>query len=176
MGLFNFSSLVKVNQVSKKQNFLIASESTVLASVKDTAGSPEATLTANTVIVDSQAPTRRFSLRSLNFTRKNQEVRNKTLPAVQEQEIREDSSIPSTNKISSAEKSAENSALALRSLIVGPASTLASKNTTPSLANIKSQLLQTKTANKVIASLKELPASDDPLHADKTGVPSMPYV
>ena len=81
-------------QISKKQNVLIASESTVLASVKDTAGSPEATLTANTVIVESQAPTRRFSLRSLNFTRKNQEVRNKTLPAAQEQEIREDSSIP----------------------------------------------------------------------------------
>ena len=124
-------------------------ESTVLASVKDTAGSQDATVSA---------PSRRFSLRSLKFNR----------------EKHEESFMPS-NKVSSAEKRADNSALALRSLIVGPNSTLqvASQNTapalTPNLANIKSQLLQPKTANQVIASLKELPASDDPLHADKTG-------
>jgi hypothetical protein len=168
MGFFNFLSQAKVNQVSKEQNVPIQSTA-ALASVKDTAGSPEETVTAITAIIESKAPTRRFSLRSLNFTRKDQEVRNTTLPAIQEQEKREDSSMPSNNKVSSADKRAKNSALALRSLIVGPTSTLASQNTTPSLANIKSQLLQTKTANKVIASLKELPASDDPLHADKSG-------
>ena len=89
----SFKLLSQANQVSKEQNVPI--ESNVLASVTGkytlAAGSPEVTVTA---VVESQAPTRRFSLRSLNFTRKNQEVRNKTLPAVQEQEIREDSSIP----------------------------------------------------------------------------------
>ena len=168
MGFFNFSSSqAKVNQVSKEQNVPI--EPTILASVKDTAGSTEATVTTNAAIVESQAPTRRFSLRLLNFTRRDQEVHNTTLPVVQEQEKREESTIPSNGKFSSADKRAKNSALALRSLIVGPTSMLASQNTTPSLANIKSQLLQPKTANKVIASLKELPASDDPLHADKSG-------
>jgi hypothetical protein len=165
MGFFNFLSQAKVNQVSKEQNVPIQSTA-ALASVKDTTGNPEETVTTITAIVESQALTRRFSLRSLNFTRKDQEIRNTTLPAIQEQEKREDSS---NNKVSSADKRAKNSALALRSLIVGPTSTLASQNTTPSLASIKSQLLQTKTANKVIASLKELPASDDPLHADKSG-------
>ena len=171
MGFFKFLSQAKVNQVSKEQNVPI--ESTILASVKDTAGSPEATVTANTTIVEAQTPTRRFSLRSLNFTRKDQEVHNTTLLATQEQEKRENASLHSDKKASSADKRAKNSALALRSLIVGPTSTLATQNTPaltmPNLANIKSQLLQPKTANKVIASLKELPACDDPLHADKSG-------
>ena len=170
MGFFKFSS--QANQVSKEQN--VSTESTVLASesATDTAGTPEVTITVNTVAVESQAPTRRFSLRSLNFTRRDQEVHNTALPAIQEQEKREDSSVPS-NKVSSADKRAKNSALALRSLIVGPTSTLVSQNTlistTPNIANIKSQLLQPKSANKVIANLKELPASDDPLHAEKSG-------
>ena len=142
-------------------------ESTVPASVKDAAGSPDATGTAKTAASWFQAPTRRFSLRSLGFTRRDH---NTALPAIQGQE---ESLMPS-NKVSSADKRAQNSALALRSLIVGPESTLqaASQNTpalTPNLANIKSQLLQPKTANKVIASLKELPASDDPLHAGAKG-------
>ena len=144
-------------------------DSAVLALVNDTAGSPEVTVTANTA---SQAPTRRFSLRLLNITRRDQEVQNTALPAVQEQDKRNDFFMFS-NKVSRADKRARNSALALRSLIVGPTSTFASQNTpaltTPNLANIKSQLLQPKTANKVIANLKELPACDDPLLDDKSG-------
>ena len=74
----------------------------------------------------------------------------------------------------SVDEVAKNSALALRSLIVGSTSTPASQKTTAStspslLANLKSQLLQPKTANKVIALLKDLPSSDDPSHADKPG-------
>ena len=168
MGSFKFLS--QANQVSKDQNNPI--ESTVLVSVngkKDTAGISEATVTANTAVVESQAPTRRFSLRSLNFTRRDQqEGHNTALPAIQGQDKREDSFMPS-NKLSSTDKRAKNSALALRSLIVGPTSTLASHNATPNLTNLKSHLLHPKTANKVIANLKELSSSDDPLHADKSG-------
>ena len=171
MGFFKISSQAKVNQVSKEQNVPI--ESPVLASAKNTAGSPEVTVAANTATVESQAPTRRLSLRSLNLTGRGQEVHNAALPAIQEQEKRGDSFMAS-NKVSSADKRAKNSALALRSLIVGPTSALATQNTptvtTPNLANIKSQLLQPKTANKVIANLKELPACDDPFQADKSGV------
>ena len=140
----SFKLLSQANQVSKEQNVPI--ESNVLASVTGkytlAAGSPEVTVTA---VVESQAPTRRFS-----FT-----------------------FMPS-NKVSSADKRAKNSALALRSLIVGPTSMHASQNTpaltTLNLANIKSQLLQPKNANKVIANLKELPSCDEgSLHADKSG-------
>jgi hypothetical protein len=144
MGVFNFLSQAKVSQDLK------------------------VTANAATVLVVSQAPTRRFSF---NFTRRDQEVHSTALPVIQDQEKREDSSMPSSNKVSNVDKRAKNSALALRSLIVGPTSTLAPQNTpgltTPTLANIKSQLLQPKTANKVIANLKELPASD--LHVDKSG-------
>ena len=167
MGSFKFLSLA--NQVTKDQNVSIES-TTVLSSVtgKDAAGIPEVAVTANTAIVESQAPTRRFSLRSVNLTRREQEVHN---TAFREQQKRENFFMFS-NKVSSTDKRAKNSALALRSLIVGPSSTLASQNTTPNLANIKSQLLQPKTANKVIANLKKLPPCDDlddPLHADASG-------
>ena len=167
MGSFKFLSLA--NQVTKEQDVSIES-TTALASVtgKDAAGISEVAVTANTAIVESQAPTRRFSLRSVNLTRREQEVHN---TAFREQQKRENFFMFS-NKVSSTDKRAKNSALALRSLIVGPTSTLASQNTTPNLANIKSQLLQPKTANKVIANLKKLPPCDDlddPLHADASG-------
>ena len=70
MDLFNFLSQEKVYQVSKEQNVPI--ESTVLARVKDTAGSPDVTVTANTALLESQDATRRFSLRSLNLVRRDQ--------------------------------------------------------------------------------------------------------
>ena len=51
MDLFNFLSQAKVYQVSKEQDVPI--ESTVLARVKDTAGSTEVTVTANTALLES---------------------------------------------------------------------------------------------------------------------------
>lgn len=165
MGSFKFLS--QANRITKEQNVPIGS--TILASVtgKHTAGSPEVAVT----IVEPQAPTRRFSLRSLNLTRRDQEVHNTAFHVIQEQQKR-DNFFMSSNKVTSTDKHAKKSALALRSLIVGPTSTLASQNTMPNLANIKSQLLQPKTANKVIANLKNLPPCDDlddPLHADASG-------
>lgn len=154
MGLFKSLSPVKTN---RQQNVPIGSIR-ILAAAKNTAGSPEVTATANIATVESQAPIHRFSLRSSNFT---QEVHNNALPAIEKRE-------KPSNKVSNSDKRAKDSALALRSLIVGPTSTLTSQNfTTPNRSNIKSQLLAPKTASNVIAKLKELPASDDPLHADK---------
>jgi len=160
MGYFNFLSQAK----SKEQN--VVESTPVVTSAKDTAGSPEVTVITNPTTVKSQGPTRRFSLRSLNFTRRDQEVHSTALPTIQEQS--EDPS-KSSVKVSSSDRRAQNSALALRSLIVGPTSANAPVISKPDLNNIKSQLMEPKTANKVITQLKELPASDDPLHAHKPG-------
>jgi hypothetical protein len=157
MGLFKSLSPVKTN---REQNV----PTRVVAAAKNTARSPEVTATANIATVESQGPIHRLSLRSPSFTR---EVHNNPLPAIQDQEKREDPSKPS-KKVSNSDKRAKNSALALRSLIVGPTSTLTPQDlTTPKLSNIKSQLLEPKSASNIIAKLKELPASGDPLHADK---------
>lgn len=153
MGLFSFLSQSKANQVSKEPKV----ESTpVVTSAKEKAGSPEET--ANAATAKSSGPSRRFSLRSLNFTRKDQEAHSTALPAIQEQDKHGDP--------------ARDFALALRSLIVGPTSSNALQNTPatkPNLGSIKSQLMEPKTANQVITQLKTLPASDD--HKADTGCP-----
>jgi len=171
MGVFKFLSQAKVDQVVGEGNVAI-DLTRVITSDKSIAGSPEVTKAAT---VESQGPTRRFSLRSLNFTRRDQEVHNTALSAIQEQKKLEHALKPSTKRplrISNSDERAENSALALRSLIVGPTSATPQTKPVvakPDLKSIKSQLSNPKTANKVIAHLKELPASDDPLHAHKPG-------
>ena len=173
MGLLKILSPEKKtsNQVSKEQNAPTKS-ARVVAPAKDTAKSPKETVAAKVGKVDPRTPAHRFSLPSISFNRKDHEVLKTALPAVKEQEKSEDPSKPS-NKVSSLDESANNSALALRSLIVGPTSTAlpSSSFTTPAvnLGSIKSELLEPNTAIKVIAKLKELPSSNDPSHVDKLG-------
>ncbi|KAF8804696.1 hypothetical protein BYT27DRAFT_7194314 [Phlegmacium glaucopus] len=171
MGFFNFWSEAKVDQVVGEENVTVDS---IRITTSATAGSPDVTVAAKAVTVESQGPTRRLSLRSLNFTRR--EVHKTALSAIQEQNKLEHALKPSTKRslrTSISDKRAEKSALVLRSLIVGPTSTAALQTAPvvakPDLKSIKSQLSEPKTANKVIAHLKELPASDDPLHAHKPG-------
>ncbi|KIP05110.1 hypothetical protein PHLGIDRAFT_108679 [Phlebiopsis gigantea 11061_1 CR5-6] len=71
-------------------------------------------------------------------------------------------------RISSADKKAKESAVILRSLIVGPtgitlANVKAKPISKPKVEKVKSQLLKPKTANRVIAQLRTLPASAEPL-------------
>ena len=171
MGYLKFLSQVKVSQVSAEQSVSMASTA-VITSNKDTAGSPDVAVTASSATVIPQGPTRRFSLRSLNFSRTDQEGAKSALSAIQEQQKQDNAPKPSTIpvlKVSSSDRRAQNTAIALRSVLVGPISTIALQATPakPNLSNIKSQLMDPKTANKLIAQLKKLPASDDPLHAQK---------
>ncbi|KAF9461281.1 hypothetical protein BDZ94DRAFT_1167904 [Collybia nuda] len=66
--------------------------------------------------------------------------------------------------ISNSDKRAKRSALIVRSLIIGPTTTappqLTPTHAKPRLSQIKSQLIKTKSANKVIAQLRVLPVSD----------------
>ena len=126
-----FLSQAKVNQASKEQNV----ESTVLASAKFTAGSPEGTVTVNTVIAESKlqlVDSTSSYVRSISLDGTKRFTSHDTAPPVsQEQEKRQDFSMPS-NKVSSADKHTKNSASAIRSLIIfliiGPTSTLTFQN------------------------------------------------
>jgi hypothetical protein len=66
--------------------------------------------------------------------------------------------------LSNPDKRARESALVVRSLIVGPSETaspqLTIANAKPRLEKVKAQLIKPKTANKVIAQLRALPISD----------------
>jgi hypothetical protein len=67
---------------------------------------------------------------------------------------------------SKSDKRAADSALAVRALIVGPTSRPAAPRISgvtakPQMSKIKSQLLDPKSANKIITKLREMPASDE---------------
>ncbi|TFK44682.1 hypothetical protein BDQ12DRAFT_30183 [Crucibulum laeve] len=116
------------------------------------------------------ARVRRFSFRSFSFS-KDKENGKAKLPSVKDQPKREkpaktQSNPPKNARPSKSDKRAKKSALIMRSLIVGPGSAEAPKVTAesakPQLNKIKAQLLQPKSANKVIAQLRALPVGDDP--------------
>ncbi len=69
------------------------------------------------------------------------------------------------SKLRNQTSSAQQSALAIRSLIVGPTSAAAPKTTPvtakPQLNALKTQLMQPKSANKLIMHLRTLPAHDE---------------
>ena len=83
-------------------------------------------------------------------------------------------------RVSSADKKAKESAVIVRSLIVGPtgialASTKVKPISKPKVEKVKSQLLKPKTANRVIAQLRALPSStESSTHPDATNGPAVP--
>lgn len=67
-----------------------------------------------------------------------------------------------------SEKQAQQSALLLRELIVGPSSNASAKTKTHAMSNaevekVKAQLARPQSANKVIAQLRQLSSSDEPV-------------
>lgn len=113
---------------------------------------------------------RRFSFRSLSFSRTRHEEPTEHKPAlsaIQVQERKANASAAFSKRFikSNSKKRAHESALIARSLIIGPSSA-ASPKVTPAIAKpqinkLKSQLSQPKSANKVIAQLRALPVSEE---------------
>jgi len=123
-----------------------------------------------TPTVNAEPKPRRFSFRSFTLTERVAD-RKPALSAIQEQEKKVHAAEASAKRIqkvqvSKSEKRAKKSALQLRALIIGPTSTAAPKMTPavarPQLSKLKSQLMEPKTANKLIAQLRILPASGQP--------------
>ena len=76
------------------------------------------------------------------------------------------------SRASSSEKRAKKTALSVRSIIIGPSSPLSPRLTSavakPQLLVIKSQLMRPKTAKKLIAQLRLLPATGEPIQRTST--------
>ncbi|KAG6907653.1 hypothetical protein DXG01_007857 [Tephrocybe rancida] len=124
---------------------------------------------------------RRFSLPALSFSR--QAASPKPALSTAHEHAKKSSAASSffkrSTRLSSSDKRAKKSALVVRSLIIGPAPavtpklTITSANARPKLNKLKTQLLEPKSANKVIAQLRALPIEDDtegraprgPIHA-----------
>lgn len=120
---------------------------------------------------EAKVKARRFSIRPFGFSGNNKTSSDTkpVLSAVHEQEKR----MQATNdfakraqmaQMSKSDKRAQQSALVIRSLIVGPTSAaprITSANAKPQLNALKTQLMQQKSANKLIMQLHALPAHDD---------------
>lgn len=111
---------------------------------------------------------RRFSFRS--FIRKQPTEAKPILSAVAEHDKRDRAAQAASVRnqqahLSKDDKRARRSALAVRSLIIGPTTAeprLTTALAKPQLNQIKSQLMKPKSANKVIAHLRHLPAVHEP--------------
>jgi len=141
-------------------------------------------LSPTTTSPDSHVPTpsdpkspRRFSFRNLAGPRTRNEHKH-SLSAVEEHEKRVEATAALSKRkakplLMTSDRRAEESALMVRELIVGP--TAVSPSVTkavarPHVGKLKSQLMKPKSANKVIAHLRSLPAEGDlPNDGKKSG-------
>jgi hypothetical protein len=117
---------------------------------------------------------RYFSFRAFSFSSRwkegdrlrTQEKGGKILVA------KPDSKRMDKSRASSSEKRAKKIALSVRSIIIGPSSPLSPRLTSaaakPQLLVIKSQLMRPKTAKKLIAQLRLLPATGEPIQRTST--------
>jgi hypothetical protein len=112
---------------------------------------------------------RRLSWRPLSFKFLNSQDADEHKPALSMEKERKrkvqitEDRAKRTARISSADKKAKESAVIVRSLIVGPsgislANTKTKPVSKPKIQKVKSQLMNPKTANRVIAQLKSLPS------------------
>jgi hypothetical protein len=119
----------------------------------------------------ASAQSRRFSFRTLVFV--SSPVKHKRALSIDEDHAKKAQAASSLSKhltkparMASSDRRARQSALILRSIIVGPLSISPTNSRTtkavskPQLSKIKAQLMQPKSANKVIAQLRALPVAD----------------
>ncbi|KAG6878479.1 hypothetical protein C0992_008104 [Termitomyces sp. T32_za158] len=85
--------------------------------------------------------------------------RLKSKPALHQQQKRSSTFSGVFFKYNSSEKRAKKSALIVHDLIIGPDTQRTSAHARPRLTHLKSQLVEPKSANKVIAQLRDLPTS-----------------
>lgn len=178
-GYFSYSTARNVESSTRERRMSI--EATKLTVELDNSPSDhassihtEAPLTSfqatPTVAVKAGPKRPRFSFRSFGSSAREAD-RKPALSAIQEQEKRGHAAEASAKRVqkvqvSKSEKRAKKSALQLRAIIIGPTTSVAPKMTPatakPQLSRLKSQLMQPKTANKLIAQLRALPASGQP--------------
>lgn len=163
---------VSNNQVTLQSDFPISpkTEQAVVVDAPDN-GSGPATSASSQEAAGKSKEGRRFSFQSLVFKRRAEQTI--MLSPVAESTSQEKA--PEAIQKEGAPKSVKRafqSALAVRTLIVGPMSE-APKMTAaiakPELKKVKSQLLEPKKANELIKQLRELPAHGDPSQPNGSG-------
>ena len=177
-GYFSYSTTQNVDSSTGERRMSIeATKLTVISpelnnSPSDPSIHTEAPLTSfqTTPTVKTEPKRLRFSFRSFGLLARGTD-RRPALSAIQEQEKKGHAAEASAKRVqkvqvSKSENRAKKSALQLRSLIIGPTSSVPPEMTPaiakPQLSKLKSQLMQPKTANKLIAQLRTLPASGQP--------------
>lgn len=192
-GFFTYSSETKVESPTETRHVKFQSatvvipesngESSAVTSVQDARDATESTPFGSTETTATSPATqsaegRQFSFRSFSFVRKTPLDHKPALSSFEEKSKRDraaEASVRHAQKrhLSRSDKRAKKSALVVRSLIVGPPTSAEPKVTPavakPQLNKIKSQLMETKSANKLIAQLRELPATGDPSLARRNG-------
>ncbi|KAL0581889.1 hypothetical protein V5O48_000118 [Marasmius crinis-equi] len=125
-------------------------------------------------------PTRRLSLPTFNrgpASHKLQKDAHKTILTGKEEHQKEANAVTALSKRiafsrrSNSEKKAKETALIVRTLIVGPSASTPSVTTAiakPRMSKLKSDLSKPSRANKVIAQLRSLPAEDDTSNEEAT--------
>ncbi|KAF5348681.1 hypothetical protein D9758_006849 [Tetrapyrgos nigripes] len=128
--------------------------------------SPITTTPGSHAPVQAPSKSRRFSFRNFAAPRHDRNEPKRSLSAVEEHEKRVEATAALSKRkakplLLTSDRRAEESALMVRDLIVGP--TTASPSITkavarPQMSKLKSQLMKPKSANKVIRHLRTLPA------------------
>ncbi|EGO00296.1 hypothetical protein SERLA73DRAFT_160225 [Serpula lacrymans var. lacrymans S7.3] len=180
------SAHTEVSLHSSQTDIPAASASTPL-SPKDTP-LPDSPLLSPTVLdspntspygKQSSPDARRFSFRSFTFLSNRTNEHKPALSTEQEHDKKVRASAAHAKRIarpafSNSDKRAKQSALIVRSLIVGAAAPAPPKTTKavtkPEISRVKSQLMQRKSANKVIAHLRALPITDQSTAFNSKGV------
>ncbi|ESK97399.1 hypothetical protein Moror_17710 [Moniliophthora roreri MCA 2997] len=110
---------------------------------------------------------RRFSFKTFSFASHHDEHKH-TLSLVEEHQKKEKAHAALSKRLakpmSRSDRRAQESALIVRTLIVGPSKaspSLTAVTAKPQMSKLKSQLLKPKSANKVISHLRSLPTIDE---------------
>ncbi|KAH8828452.1 hypothetical protein DL96DRAFT_1603315 [Flagelloscypha sp. PMI_526] len=116
---------------------------------------------------------RRFSFRKFSFQQSHPGHDDKPIISAADERKREEAVQAALHKrlhkpmSSRSDKRAQESALALRAVIIGPSRPAAASPklsgivAKPQMSKIKSQLMDPKSANRIIVKLRELPANDE---------------
>ncbi|KAE9411532.1 hypothetical protein BT96DRAFT_870247 [Gymnopus androsaceus JB14] len=134
----------------------------------------------NEIAVFDEKPAKRaahrFSFRAFNV--QSHEERKPALSEIREHEKKEHAAAALSKRLAkplstNSDRRAQQSAMLVRGMIIGPTSSspmLSSAVAKPQMSKLKSQLMQPKSANKIIAHLRDLSVdSGDGSHAKRSG-------
>lgn len=179
MGLLDYFSPSKVDvnvqELCQSEEIMVV-QTDPLTSSKDIP-LPLSPITSESTNEIAEPAKRRFSFRTFNIQLRHEE-RKHALSEIQEHEKKEHAAAALSKRLakplsSNPDKRAQQSAFLVRGMIIGPTSSspmLSSAVAKPQLGKLKTQLMEPKSANRIIAHLRELSVdSGDGTQAKRSG-------